>query len=146
VCWTRECRLPSSPRAPGQARRFVREQLAESLRGAPEMTPTIDHSELLVSELVSNAVVAGAGTVTVGVHVHHTWLALTIHDDGPGMPDPQDPGPKDTHGRGLQIVARLAAVWGVHPSPGGKTVWCQLALPAVAAEYVQCERDRAHIT
>jgi anti-sigma regulatory factor (Ser/Thr protein kinase) len=127
--------------APSYARHFARAQLTELLTGVAGVAETIGDVELLVSELVSNAVKASAGPVTLGVQVHHTWLDITVHDDNPYEPVVLDPDPGDIHGRGLQIVTVLAEDWGVQSQPAdGKTVWVRLPLPAGATADLTCER------
>ncbi|HSV67956.1 MAG TPA: ATP-binding protein [Mycobacteriales bacterium] len=140
VCWTRERHLSCVETAPEEARRFVSQHLAHSLVGITDLAETLDDSQLLVSELTSNAVKACRHTMTLSVEVHHRWIGLKIYDDGPGLPVPYDAGPRDTRGRGLRIIAALASAWGAHPDPaGGKTVWCHLPLPAHAADHLRCD-------
>jgi hypothetical protein len=58
-------------------------------------------------------------------------INIEVEDDGGGEPVVLSPGPRDTSGRGLQIVKALADDWGVIPKPGatGKTVWATISLP-----------------
>lgn len=116
--------------APAVARRFVAEQCAQLPAGV------VADAELLVSELVTNAVVHGRSAITLRVNVDPPGIGIAVHDRGDnpielarGLPDPDEPG-----GRGLLIVQAIATAWGVMPSdpPPGKTVWFRLE-PSVDA-------------
>jgi anti-sigma regulatory factor (Ser/Thr protein kinase) len=93
------------------------------------------HLGLLVSELVTNAVVH-AGTA---VHVTMDHFANRVHvevgDDDPRTPAPRDEDQLVPGGLGLHILERLAADWGVRRTPTGKVVWFELVLeePATSA-------------
>lgn len=116
--------------APATARRFVAEEAAEL------PNELVADAELLVSELVTNAVVYGREAITLRVNVDPPGIGVAVHDRGeaavevpPDPPDPSRPG-----GRGLLIVRALATAWGVTPSdpPPGKTVWFRLEPSAEA--------------
>jgi anti-sigma regulatory factor (Ser/Thr protein kinase) len=141
VCVSRRFDLEATADAPANARHFVRDQLVTILEDVPGLPELRADVELLVSELVSNAVKASPAPVTLGMDVHHHWLGLTVHDGAPEEPVMLDPDPADTHGRGLRIVTVLADAWGVEGDPaGGKTVWVRVPLPAAAAATLTCER------
>ena len=92
---------------------------------------------LVVSELVTNAVVHGQGTITVLVGIGDGRVAVGVRDEGPGQPRHEDVDHASPRGRGLAMVDRLALDWGVQREPsGGKMVWCLLAMdgPKVLAE------------
>lgn len=84
----------------------------------------LDDAQLLVSELVTNAVRHGGPPIEVevrcapgqGVHVR-------VRDGGAGRPLLRDPGLHDDGGRGLPLVEALSDAWGVQPLPAGKQVW-----------------------
>lgn len=87
--------------------------------------------ELLGSELLSNALVHGPdGTVvTVRFLAHDGRLRVEVDDDGPEAPRVLYPEPHEDGGRGMQLVNRLSASWGLERrDAGGKTVWFELAL------------------
>jgi hypothetical protein len=143
VCRTSERAFPASRQAPAQARRFVAEQLAEVLAPHDALTGTVAVAELVASELVSNAVKAGTGALTVRLAVHHRWFQLGVGDDAGGAPRLAEPGPHDPGGRGLQIVQRLTTQWGSYPASAGKFVWCRLEVPGQATVHLDCRvRDR----
>lgn len=87
----------------------------------------LDDVELLVSELVTNAVRHVGGTVSVTVTTSEQELLVAVTDTS--VVEPRAAGVDDaweTSGRGLTIVAELADAWGVDPSGPGKTVWFSL--------------------
>ena len=86
--------------------------------------------QLVVSELVSNAVVHAGTAIEVEVRLERDQLWLRVHDEGDGVPAlvPRNPGA--IGGVGLALVSGVARSWGVTPDPhGGKDVWC--ILPSV---------------
>jgi len=111
--------LAADVSAPGQARAFLIAQL-ETTR-LPEGVP-IDKVVLIASELVTNAVQAGATIVEIGVNVTEGRLDLVVTDDAGGWPAPTNPTPDDTAGRGLLIVEQLADAWDVAARKHGKAV------------------------
>ncbi|MEY9937634.1 ATP-binding protein [Streptacidiphilus sp. MAP5-3] len=95
-----------------------------------ELRGTLD---LLVSELVTNAVVHTTGAmITVQVRLEEQRLRVEVEDDNataPPWPADGDRAAWDAEqGRGLQLVAVLAARYGWYPSPRGKRVWFELSL------------------
>jgi anti-sigma regulatory factor (Ser/Thr protein kinase) len=123
-CATHEViHLEPSGRAPAQARRVVREVLAEIVPA--DVTET---AELLVSELVTNAITHGTGTVTVSIDLTDETLAVTVGDDEPSQPELQPERLMALGGRGLRMIESLASSWGVeqHVDGPGKDVWFRL--------------------
>ncbi|GLW05913.1 ATP-binding protein [Microtetraspora sp. NBRC 13810] len=83
-----------------------------------------DDCALIVSELVTNAVLHGGTAVRVRLILAGRGVYAEIADDGEGLPAETDGDLDATGGRGLLIVGRLAGDWGVVPAPGGgKVVW-----------------------
>ncbi len=118
-------RFGPDDRAPGTARRFARATLGDWGLGA--LCETV---ELLVSEVVTNAVGhAHSGGQMVMAEVP-TGLRVEVSDKGAGEVAPRNAGPEDVTGRGMAIVAALATRWGVHEgSPDAawfKTVWFEV--------------------
>ena len=112
-------RLPADLRAPREARAFV----AAGLRKAPAPPRVaVDEVVLVTSELVTNAVQAGADTVEVELHATPQRVELVVSDDAGGWPAPSDPAETETAGRGLRIVAQLSHDWDTDRLPGGKRV------------------------
>jgi anti-sigma regulatory factor (Ser/Thr protein kinase) len=113
-----------------EAARTVRAQVRELCHSRIPDT-LVDDVQLVVSELVTNAVTHGLGAITVLLGVTEGRVAVAVRDEGPGMPRPEDVEDGSLRGRGVALVARLAAEWGVRQEPGGgKVVWCLLTVNA----------------
>lgn len=118
--------------SPAAARGFAKSALGELL--SEPVPPTLcDDVELVVSELVTNAVRAGSPTVTVQVSVQNAEVVLRVSDEAGGWPEQRQAGIHDTTGRGLPLVSALSSSWGVRIAGPGKVVWAALALPTTAA-------------
>jgi anti-sigma regulatory factor (Ser/Thr protein kinase) len=84
--------------------------------------------ELLVAELVTNAVVHGAPPVTVRIESLPDRVRIAVTDTSPRLPLAGPPQAESITGRGLQIVKALSSGWGVVPrAEGGKVVWADVA-------------------
>lgn len=130
MAWQRSLRVSRSRGAPAEAREFVSTVLTERFGGTLEARRAVADAELVVSELVTNAVTARCNETEVRVVTDGDRMEIWVWDDGPGAPTPRDPGVYDTSGRGLIIVSALARQWAVEPQPdGGKWVWARLPLP-----------------
>lgn len=126
--WQYGLQVPHDPRAPGIARATVATVLR--VHGAE---PLIDTAELLVSELVTNAIRYSEGQVLVRMRWADGLLRVTVRDTSYRPPVAADApvGAHHTRGRGLFLVRRLAHRWGHYDfaqSTGGKAVWFELAV------------------
>ena len=83
---------------------------------------------LLVSEMVTNAIVHGRAPIELRLRRGRPHLLLEVDDTATAVPRKLRPTPSDVHGRGLQLVAQIADQWGTRPTADGKSVWCVLAL------------------
>ncbi len=115
--------LEPSGAAPAQARRVVRQLLLPLVPA-----DVTDTAELLVSELVTNAVTHGTGMVTISIDCADHALSVTVSDDEPAEPLLQPERLMALGGRGLRMIESLASSWGVKPRVGspGKDVWFRL--------------------
>ncbi|MGH3327225.1 MAG: ATP-binding protein [Streptomycetales bacterium] len=91
----------------------------------------LDDAELLVSELVTNAVLHANARPWQPVRVL-LWragaaLRVEVHDPDPTPPVLMSATEGDESGRGLLLVDTLADAWGVQARPDGKSVWFELA-------------------
>jgi anti-sigma regulatory factor (Ser/Thr protein kinase) len=121
--------LTHEPRSVTVARQFLADLLAQS--GLERVVPA---SELLVSELVANAVRHVPAPCAVELSHHADVLRIAVADSGSGMPDLQALRPLSHGGRGLHIVTAFATAWGVDPlEEGGKLVWAELDPVGVGA-------------
>lgn len=115
--------LPREPRSVGRARELTRAQLLSWNLGA-----LVDTVELLVSELVTNALRYGEGEIRLRLLRDRT-LVCEVWDSGLVQPRRRRARDTDEGGRGLQLVGMLSAGWGSRRTPRGKTVWFELAIP-----------------
>jgi hypothetical protein len=113
--------LPSGPLAPAAARRAIASVLyAWGLRDPAWMRQT----QLIVSELVTNAVLHAGGCLSVELRVAHGRVTIAAVDASTVNPHPHSGG--EIGKLGLRIIDELSADWGVDGRPGGKRVWVQL--------------------
>lgn len=117
-------RLVANPAAPGLAR----ELLVEACRDwkVPEL---LDDAEVVVTELVSNAVRHAGGELVLNVALGKRFLHVSLRDGSPTPPRRRIPDAYRGGGRGLILIDALASGWGSTPVPGGKVVWATLPLP-----------------
>ncbi|MEV4130558.1 ATP-binding protein [Dactylosporangium sp. NPDC049742] len=88
-----------------------------------------EDTELLLSELVTNAVLHAGGVTTIRLRLAGEILRVTVCDHVTAVPALRNTEPDDEHGRGLALVTALATRWGVerrHPVTG-KCVWLELS-------------------
>ncbi|MET7638271.1 SpoIIE family protein phosphatase [Streptomyces sp. NPDC005438] len=117
--WT----LPAEPRSVARARELACQQLA--LWHVDELADT---TELLVSELVTNALRHGEGSIRLRLLLDRS-LVCEVWDAGLVQPRRRRARDTDEGGRGLQLVQMLSVGWGSRRTPYGKTVWFELPLP-----------------
>jgi anti-sigma regulatory factor (Ser/Thr protein kinase) len=93
----------------------------------------VDSAEIIVGELVSNAVTHAASACDLRLTRTRAGLRIEIEDSGSGSPNVVAPVDDDEHGRGLLIVSALSTAWGVEASSvDHQRIWADLRLPAVA--------------
>ncbi|TXS66390.1 PAS domain S-box protein [Streptomyces sp. me109] len=114
--------LPEDPRAAGQARRHVREQLTSW--GLDGLTPT---TELLASELVGNVVRHAKGPLRLRL-LRSAGLICEVFDGSLTMPRIRRAADTDEGGRGLQLITALSQRWGTRYTPTGKCIWTEQPL------------------
>ena len=83
---------------------------------------------LLASELVTNALLHGTPPISIEVLGITSGVRVVVTDAHPDLPVLRPPSREDEHGRGLLLVAKLAARWGVDAHPPGKSVWFELTV------------------
>ncbi|HEY5834313.1 SpoIIE family protein phosphatase [Streptomyces sp.] len=87
-----------------------------------------DTAELLVSELVTNAITAASYEVELRL-MRVGKLLVEVSDDNHNLPQLQRADPDDVQGRGLALVSHLSRRWGTSRKAVGKVVWFELPLP-----------------
>jgi serine phosphatase RsbU (regulator of sigma subunit) len=115
--------LPGELTSAGEARALVAEPLEKW-----DLASLLPTTQLLVSELVTNAIRYTQGPVTLRLVLERT-LTCEIADSSPALPRMRYAARDDESGRGLQIVSQLSLRWGARRTPGGKIVWCEQPLP-----------------
>ena len=111
--------------------REARSVLAEPMKrwDLEDLIPT---TELLVSELVTNAVRYSRGEITLRL-VNEKALVCEVLDNSGALPRLRQASSEDENGRGLQVVRQLSQRWGARRTATGKVVWCEQPLPGRAA-------------
>ncbi|MFI1206694.1 SpoIIE family protein phosphatase [Streptomyces sp. NPDC020802] len=118
------------PEAVRHARRFTRRILR--VWGAAE---DADAVLLVVSELVTNALVHTDGQVRLDLTLINNRLRVAVADVSPRTPiKPTSIGWEATGGRGILLVEALSATWGTVPVSGGKQVWAEIPLTGPAGD------------
>ncbi|NED31953.1 ATP-binding protein [Streptomyces sp. SID8499] len=105
---------------------------------------TCDTAALVVSELVTNAIVHTASRRVVCELSDGAGLVrIAVRDEGcaPGEPHPSPQRPEEEHGRGLMLVEALCHAWGTREHGPGLVVWAEL--PRTAAGTVPAEAASA---
>ena len=118
--------LPLDALAARRARRMVADMLGAWHLDASGL---LDDTQLVVSELVTNAYLHGASGIALEMRVDAGVLEVAVRDGSAVVPRPRSVEPEAENGRGLAILAAITADWGVDQEPGGgKRVWA--CLPA----------------
>ena len=117
-------RLPPEPASATRARRVTRRHLEPV---CPE--GALDVASLLVTELVSNAVLHARTEMFLVVDVMPGRIELRVQDGSPDDPERKELDPHSSSGRGLAIVDELATTWGVDHDHGRKVVWAKIDFP-----------------
>ncbi len=102
----------------------VRARVAQALEAWGATRTVVDDVVLIVSELVTNALLHGRPPVLLRLRNSPVHLVLEVEDSATYLPRRMRPTPDDEHGRGLQLAALLTRRWGTRPTRHGKVVWC----------------------
>ncbi|WP_194236296.1 ATP-binding protein [Streptomyces acidicola] len=127
ICWL----LPAEPATvPGARHRALDMLRACGLDAEGDAAAAL---EVIVSELVTNAVLHGAGAwLTLGMGIRGREVCVEVQDGSAAPIVKRAAACEGESGRGLALIAALASNWGTRLVPGGKTVWATLVLPLSA--------------
>ncbi|OEJ34727.1 SpoIIE family protein phosphatase [Streptomyces subrutilus] len=115
--------LDTEPAVVGDARHLVLDQLT-----AWDLDELAFSTELIVSELVTNAIRHAGGPVRLRL-IRTDTLTCEVSDSSNTQPRMRRARNSEEGGRGLYIVAQLSHRWGSRYTVGGKTVWSEQSLP-----------------
>ena len=114
--------LPALPSSVAEAR-----QLVELLLSGTDRVDLVDAAALLVSEVVTNALLHAGTPIDVAGQVTQRGLRVEVGDGSPHIPVRRAYGPTAGTGRGLVLLEQLVDAWGVSRHGRGKTVWFTLS-------------------
>ena len=116
------------------APRDAREQTRRTLCSW-DLDDHVDAAQVIISELVTNAIRHGSGPVEICISHEHRYLHMEVHDDGPGRPVRRPATAEDESWRGLAVIDGLIGPYQgslvvVNDEAGdGKTVCVSIRLP-----------------
>ncbi|WEH20285.1 SpoIIE family protein phosphatase [Streptomyces sp. VNUA24] len=114
--------LPADPALVAEARKTTARQLG--VWGLDELAFT---TELVVSELVTNAIRHAAGPIRLRLVLERT-LICEVFDGGATAPHLRHPRTTDEGGRGLFLISQFTQRWGTRFLPEGKVIWAEQSL------------------
>jgi two-component sensor histidine kinase len=113
--------VPRNARGPAQSRAAIRDRFADRISAR-----RLDDLLVIVSELTTNALLYGDGTIRMRVLLDGGRVHGEVIDEGSGFERKVDRrGIDAVGGNGLQMVGALARRWGIHE--GSSHVWFELA-------------------
>ncbi|MEU9030508.1 ATP-binding protein [Streptomyces sp. NPDC048383] len=119
-----EVTLPSMPESASTARRLTQSVVIRFWGLSPQIA---EHTVLLVSELVGNAVRhTGARSFGLKMVRRRGWIRVEVRDPSRGLPCLMPVHELDTTGRGLFLVDKLSDRWGADLLPRGKITWFEM--------------------
>jgi serine phosphatase RsbU (regulator of sigma subunit)/anti-sigma regulatory factor (Ser/Thr protein kinase) len=123
-----ELALADEADAVSRARKFTVRELAQLPEGL------VGDAELVVAELVTNAILHGEPPVVVRLEPRESGVRVEVRDHGPRPPVRMRDAGEAMTGRGLALVAALSSTWGVEQLDGAKVVWAELVVDQAAGD------------
>ncbi|WP_328751453.1 ATP-binding protein [Streptomyces sp. NBC_00285] len=115
-----------------QARRHAADFLTrlQDKHGLDVSEHTVGMTQLVVSELVTNALKYAPGPVLMELRIAGAQVEITVRDSSPGLPSLQatDPDPDRVGRHGLEIVRAVAQHLDIRREPGGKRITARITL------------------
>lgn len=124
-----ERRLPPTPGSVGAARDLVRDLL-----DASDRDDLVETATLVVSEVVTNAILHAGTPIDVSATLDDSGLRVEVGDGSPHLPTRRRYATTAGTGRGLMLVEEMVDDWGATRRDSGKTVWFHLTAPGPAGE------------
>lgn len=115
--------VPPGPEGVRAARRLT----SATLRTLP--AGVTSDAELVVTELVTNAVLHGSPPISLKVRGARGRVRVEVSDCGHTLPLRTQKNIESMTGRGLAVVESLSSAWGIEPADSGKLVWAELGRP-----------------
>ena len=132
--------LRAHPSSVAAARRLVLDALTAAQRDDLD-----EIAQLLVSEVVTNALVHAGTPIGISAFVGDDGLRVEVTDGSTQAPAPRTYGAMAGTGRGLRLLQQLVDQWGTLAHPDGKTVWFELnsgnRLDEIASSPMPSTRD-----
>ena len=119
--------LSPEPKSATRARTLTRDYLQSVC--PPE---AIEIAALLITELVTNAVLHARTPIVVVIESSPGTVFLAVNDEAATEPIARDYAIDAATGRGIKLVRELSTRWGVDRSGDGKRVWCEITFPTSA--------------
>lgn len=119
--WDASWPLPRDLTSAGRARRLVTAQLSDWA-----LADLADTAELLVSEVVTNALRHTRGPLRLNLRVRGSRLACEVEDTESAGPLRRAADTDAEGGRGTELLDLLADAWGSTRTATGKTIWFEL--------------------
>ena len=117
-----EVRLPPQPASVAAARAEVR-----TLLGGSDREDLIESAVLLVSEIVTNALLHAGTEIGLSGRLSDRGLRVDVRDGSSHLPSRRRYATTSGTGRGLLMVEAMVDDWGVTRDRHGKTVWFELS-------------------
>jgi serine phosphatase RsbU (regulator of sigma subunit)/anti-sigma regulatory factor (Ser/Thr protein kinase) len=124
-------RLGDTRVSASQARQFTTATLGSWGLRADVVDPVV----LVVSELVSNALLHAGGGVELRLRRTQRELHLEVCDGRVHLPHRRSGEPSEEGGRGLHLVDHFSRRWGARQTESGKSVWCEFDLAAAGTAH-----------
>ncbi|BEP12823.1 SpoIIE family protein phosphatase [Acidothermaceae bacterium B102] len=115
-------RLPARAEAP----RMARDAARTALSGWGLSADVTDNVALVVSELVTNAVLHTGSSPTLRLRTSTGAVYVEVTDDDSRQPRMRDPEDDEDSGRGLHLIEALSRRWNVRTTASGKVVWAEI--------------------